>query len=83
MDIKRTTWSKLPVILAEAGQLAFPECKSPRTVPDSKWQKLCLAYQTWHHIFYSDGLNYTVPLERSRRAKYLFEIAQKIAKDEI
>ena len=48
-DIRRTTWSVLPAALEKAGRLAFPECKSPKTVPDDQWNELITAYVTWHH----------------------------------
>lgn len=83
-NLKRTTWSILPASLHEAGTLAFPNCKSPRTVPDDKWEKLAVAYKTWYHIFYSDGLSFSLsckdfPPERKQR--YLNDIAVNIAKE--
>lgn len=81
-EIKRTTWSVLPWSLQEAGQLAFPNCKSPRSVPDDKWEKLVLSFKVWHHIFYSDKLAYSIlNFSAERQQKYLNEMAMKIAQD--
>ena len=81
-EMKRTTWSVLPAALVEAGQLAFPNCKSPRTIPDDKWTKLVVAYKTWYHVLYSGDLLYNAPLESSTKAqRYLNEIASKIAEN--
>jgi hypothetical protein len=81
--IKRTAWSVLPAPLEVAGRLAFPDCKSPRSVPDDKWNELVLAYITWHHILYSDGLSLTLLRCCNRSSdhnqKYLNDIALRIA----
>lgn len=80
--LRKTTWSVLPASLSEAGKLAFPECKSPRTVPDDKWQKLVIAFDTWHHILYSDGLAFDVKRSAAQQQQYLNDIAQKIAESD-
>lgn len=83
---KRTVWNSLPYVLAEAGQKAFPNCKSPRSVPDDKWNKLLVAYETWHHVFFSDGLSYLIPMHHrtaEQKQEYFMQIAEKIANDEI
>jgi len=69
----------VPATLAEAGKAAFPKCKSPRSVPDEKWEKLVIAHRTWHHILFSDGLG----CKHDNYLKYLKEIAQKIAENKI
>jgi hypothetical protein len=82
--VKRSTWSVLPVALHDAGRLAFPDCKSPRSIPDDKWKKLIIAYKTWHHIFCSDGLGYFLSLKdfpMERQQQYLNDIALSIAKE--
>lgn len=80
IEIKRTTWSVLPAALSVAGKLAFPECKSPRTVPDDKWEKLVIAYKAWWHVMYSDGLCYSINRSTDEQQQYLNDIAQEIAR---
>ena len=82
---KRTTWSVLPASLSEAGKLAFPDCKSPISVPDDKWDKLVVAYKTWLHILYTDGLALSLSCKKfspEKQQKYLNDIALNIAKEE-
>ena len=82
--IKRSTWSVLPKALHDAGTLAFPNCKSPRSVPDDKWEKLVTAYKTWHHIFCSDDFGSFVffrGVSIERQQQYLNDVAVSIAKE--
>jgi hypothetical protein len=87
-NISRATWSGLPVALHKAGTLAFPTHQSPKSVSDDKWDKLVVAYKTWHHIFYSDGLPLFLPSKNFPREKlpemlqhYLNDIVLRIAQE--
>jgi hypothetical protein len=87
-DIRKKTWSDLPRKFHEAVRLAFPTYDSPRSIPNDKWEKLVVAYKTWHHIFYSDGLPFYLSPKDFPREKlpeilqhYLNDIALRIAQE--
>lgn len=81
----RTTWSALPPGLMGAVKLAFPNRRSPKSIPDEKWDQIVVGYETWHYIFFSDRLFYRLPPDdqsHDKMQQYLIDIVLRIAAED-
>lgn len=89
LNAGRTTWNALPAGLLEAAKFAFPNRRSPKSIPDEKWAQLMVAYGTWHYIFFSDKLIFRLLSDCSsekmtddKMTQYLIDIALRIAAED-
>ena len=62
--------------------VAFPECKSPSSIPERKWEKCVTAYETWRIILFSDKLAYRLDMPMEKLEGYLQDAIDAIAKNE-
>lgn len=85
LNVPRTTWSALPAGLLEVAKLAFPNRRSPKSIPDEKWEQIVVAFETWHYVFFSDHLFYRLPPDDQSHDKmqhYLTDIVSRIAAED-